>query len=109
MYIRKVYIFTNGNVMAFDENGKQVPEGQGFIFDVAKSLVKYCDEKTQFYFGQWRETAIPCDFSWWFKKAKTQEEDCPVCHGQGATTDHHDPCTECGGTGKVGGRRHPPE
>ena len=30
-------------------------------------------------------------------------EDCPVCHGQGATTDHHDPCTECGGSGKVGG------
>ena len=31
------------------------------------------------------------------------EENCPVCHGQGATTDHHDPCTECGGSGKVGG------
>lgn len=30
------------------------------------------------------------------------EEDCSVCHGQGATTDHHDPCTECDGTGKVG-------
>ena len=32
-----------------------------------------------------------------------KEEDCPVCHGAGATTDHHDPCTECGGSGKVGG------
>ena len=32
-----------------------------------------------------------------------QMEDCPVCHGQGATTDHHDPRTECGGSGKVGG------
>lgn len=32
-----------------------------------------------------------------------KKEDCPVCHGAGATTDHHDPCTECGGSGKVGG------
>jgi len=34
------------------------------------------------------------------EKAK---EDCPVCHGTGATTDHHDPCTECGGSGRIGG------
>lgn len=34
---------------------------------------------------------------------KKEKEDCPVCHGAGATTDHHDPCTECGGSGKVGG------
>jgi len=70
MHIRKVYIFTNGNVMAFNEIEKQVPERQVFIFYVAKSLVKYCDEKTQFYFGRWRRTAIPCDFSWWFKKKR---------------------------------------
>ena len=30
-------------------------------------------------------------------------EDCSICHGKGSTTDHHDPCSECGGTGKVGG------
>jgi len=40
-----------------------------------------------------------CDYQKW-EEAK---EDCPVCHGAGATTDHHDPCTECGGSGKVGG------
>jgi len=33
------------------------------------------------------------------------EEDCPICHGAGASTDHHDPCSECGGSGKVGGER----
>ena len=33
---------------------------------------------------------------------REEEEDCPVCHGAGATTDHHDPCSECGGSGKVG-------
>jgi len=26
-------------------------------------------------------------------------EECEICHGVGATTDHHDPCTECGGSG----------
>lgn len=30
------------------------------------------------------------------------QEDCPICHGKGSTTDHHDPCSECGGSGKVG-------
>ena len=34
-------------------------------------------------------------------KSKMDEELCPVCHGKGSTTDHHDPCTECGGNGKV--------
>jgi len=36
------------------------------------------------------------------KKRKKGEEECPVCHGAGATTDHHDPCTE-GGDGNAGG------
>lgn len=33
----------------------------------------------------------------------SKEENCPVCHGKGATTEHDDPCSECGGGGKVGG------
>lgn len=28
-----------------------------------------------------------------------EKEECSICHGQGFTTDHHDPCTECGGSG----------
>lgn len=32
---------------------------------------------------------------------REQEEDCPVCHGKGATIDHHDPCSECDGVGKI--------
>ena len=28
-----------------------------------------------------------------------EKEECSVCHGAGATTDHHDPCDECGGSG----------
>lgn len=68
MHVNQVCIFTNGNVMAFDEQGKQVVKCQGFIFDKVKDLVKYCDEKTEFKFGKWGGTIIPCDFSWWFKK-----------------------------------------
>lgn len=32
-------------------------------------------------------------------KYYNEKELCPVCHGKGATTDHHDPCSECGGSG----------
>ena len=28
-----------------------------------------------------------------------EREECSVCHGRGFTTDHHDPCSECGGSG----------
>lgn len=33
-----------------------------------------------------------------YEAVKTKEK-CTVCHGKGFTTDHHDPCTECGGSG----------
>jgi len=33
---------------------------------------------------------------------KEKEEECSICHGKGSTTDHHDPCSNCGGSGKVG-------
>jgi len=36
-----------------------------------------------------------------FDSFEKHKKDCPVCHGKGATTDHHDPCSECGGSGKV--------
>lgn len=68
MHIKEVYIYTNGNVMAFNEDGEQVVKCQGFIFDVANKLAEWCDEKTKFSFGQWKGTMLPCDFSWWFKK-----------------------------------------
>lgn len=75
MHIREVNIFTNGMVMAFDENGQQVAKCQGFIFEVVKSLVKYCDEKTHFNFMSWKNWTEECDFSWWFKKAKVQDKE----------------------------------
>ncbi len=26
---------------------------------------------------------------------------CSICHGEGSTTDHHDPCSNCGGKGYI--------
>lgn len=37
-----------------------------------------------------------------YSKEYEEKEECSICHGQGSTTDHHDPCTECGGSGRVG-------
>ncbi len=34
-------------------------------------------------------------------KAIQKVEECSICHGEGATTDHHDPCTNCGGKGYI--------
>ena len=28
-------------------------------------------------------------------------EECSICHGKGSTTDHHDPCSNCGGKGYI--------
>ena len=30
-----------------------------------------------------------------------EKEECSICHGEGATTDHHDPCSNCGGEGYI--------
>ncbi len=30
-----------------------------------------------------------------------EKEECEICHGEGSTTDHHDPCSNCGGEGYI--------
>ena len=30
-----------------------------------------------------------------------EKEECSICHGEGSTTDHHDPCSNCGGEGYI--------
>ena len=67
MKIKSVHMFTNGSVMAFDKKDKQVPECQGFIFEIANNLKKYCDKDTKFFYGEWKKTSIECNFSWYFK------------------------------------------
>jgi len=71
MRLKTVYIWTNGNVIAFNEYGNQVPECQGFIFDkrVASNIRRFADEKTEFYFGRWFGVEkMRCNFSWFWSK-----------------------------------------
>lgn len=30
-----------------------------------------------------------------------EKVECEICHGKGSTTDHHDPCSNCGGKGYI--------
>jgi len=72
MKLIDVYIHTNGTVIAFNAEGKQIPECQGFILEdeVIKNLKKYADENTHFFFSEWQKQLMNCNFSWWFKKQK---------------------------------------
>ncbi|MCD6124312.1 hypothetical protein J7J62_03975 [bacterium] len=68
--IKDCFVFTNGMVMAFDKNGKQITECQGFILDVADKLLSYCNKQTQWHFAKWQEWAIPVNFNWRWEKDK---------------------------------------
>lgn len=72
MKLIDVYIHTNGEVIAFDKEGNQVPECQGFILEdeVVKNLRKYADENTHFFFAEWQKQRMECDLSWWFNKRR---------------------------------------
>ena len=73
--LKKVYFFSNGMVMAFDEAGEQVPRCQGFMLDkdVAAGLRHRCDEDTEFVFGKFQEEQIKCDLGWWFEKRRKEK------------------------------------
>lgn len=73
MKVKECYIFTNGMVAAFDEEGNQITECQGFILDVANKLKTYCDKDTKWGFCKWRGWAQEADFSWWWEQ---KEEKC---------------------------------
>ena len=69
MEIKEVIIFTNGNVLCYDNEGKQMPMFQGFIFDVAEKLKENCDKDTKFMFMRYATGEIlECKFDWWFKE-----------------------------------------
>lgn len=72
MHIKEVYFWSNGSIMAFNDEGEQQIKCQGFILDtkIITNLNKFCDDKTSFHFGDWKKQNINCDFSWWFKKKK---------------------------------------
>lgn len=66
--IDAVWICDNGNVLVFDDKGEQVPEYQGFLFDIADRLKEVCDRDTEFKFCRWQEWQKKCNFAWWFIK-----------------------------------------
>ena len=67
-------IFTNGMVMAFDENGNQVAECQGFILNVAEKLKSHCNENTKWEFAEWKKWSMPANFNWWWKNKNLKEK-----------------------------------
>ena len=76
MKVEKAIIFTNGMIMAFDEQGEQIPKCQGCILDikVVKNLNKYCDEDTIFSFAKWKERIYAnLNLKYWFKKNKEKK------------------------------------
>lgn len=79
--VSEVVIWQNGNVMAFKENGRQVPECQiGCILneELVKKLNEYCDETTKFYMAVFDEDTYTrryeMNVDWWFKKKKEEGE-----------------------------------
>jgi len=74
--VTEVVFWQNGNVMAFNQNGRQVGECQiGCILseELIKKLNEYCDETTKFYMAIYSDNEgaskrYEMDVSWWFKR-----------------------------------------
>jgi len=68
MVVSKVYLWSNGNIMVFDEKGKQIPDLQrSDIFDL-RSVKEASTKDTEFYFGKWKENLIKLEVSWLFNR-----------------------------------------
>ncbi len=53
--IKAVYVWQNGQVMVFDQWGKQMPDYQGPFEEVRDSIVRDADEYTEYYGGSWKK------------------------------------------------------
>lgn len=69
---KQVILFTNGMIAAFDEKGEQIPEYQGFIFEVAEKLKTVCDKDTKFSIGASGIGEIEMEVAWWFEDKRGQ-------------------------------------
>lgn len=54
--ISKVYLWTNGQVMVFDEEGKQMPGYQGKYANVKDKILTEATEHTKFTLCAWDES-----------------------------------------------------
>ena len=71
MKVTEVVIFHNGMVVVFDENGKQIPELQGPIFEVMDKIGKAADENTKIHIAHSSASAREqLNVSWWFKNKR---------------------------------------
>jgi len=71
MKAKKVIIFTNGNIMAFDKGDMPLEKCYGCILDVEviRNLNGFCDKDTEFYIGNWEDRVrSPVKLNWWFGK-----------------------------------------
>lgn len=64
MAIRNVYVWDNGMVMVFDENGQQMPDYQARIDEVWSEIERDKDSDTVFH-GRWpdRQPSLR-DYCW---------------------------------------------
>lgn len=67
-------IFSNGNVISFDEKGEQAPECQGFILDIAEKLKECCDENTRWKLGEFGRWTYGANLSWYWEKKKREQK-----------------------------------
>lgn len=65
--IAKVYLFTNRNVIIYDEDGNQIPKLQMYLgWDTAKQrgkemevISRIIEDRPKVYLARWREWSIP--------------------------------------------------
>lgn len=56
--IKKVYLWTNGAVTVFDENGEQVERYQGMHAQVADLVLCNDTPETEYYLNSWQEAGM---------------------------------------------------
>lgn len=63
--IAEVILWTNGMVMVFDVDGKQIHYLQGYFNDVHDIILAAVNPDTKYFFGKWHETKIEVTFDQW--------------------------------------------
>ncbi len=71
MNVKTVYLFANGNVAVFDQNGQQIPKLQGSIFKVMNKIANEADETTEFWMIQ-RGSIVRMQVAWYFLTKKVE-------------------------------------
>lgn len=57
LYIKDVYLFTNGMVSVFDNNGEQVTDLQGKISEMRDKVIDRSSMHTVFHISKWNDWA----------------------------------------------------